>query len=210
MFGAGVFYGLKNKPKPGDLVIAADGGMAVLEHCGIHADVVLGDFDSAPLEKAEEESKAGAELARLSETKDRSDSAAALLLGEARGYRRFYLYGCTGGRLDHTLASIQDLAALSKRGHMAYLFDQDAVLTALTDGTLVFPEGMRGTVSVFSHSDVSSGVRESGLKYIVAEHRLENTFPLGLSNEFTKLPASISVGEGTLIIYASLSACAAG
>lgn len=261
IFGAGEFYGLQNKPKAGDLVIAADGGLQTLEQCRIKPDIVLGDFDSMPVAEAEKiagnllperwlqngstehaetaaamagaamtekrkpnassqrnalpEEKnnalktieAGAEqekemsFVRLSETKDRSDSAAAILLGEARGYRRFYLYGCTGGRLDHTLASVQDIAALSIRGCTAYLFDKNAVLTALHKASLVFPAGMRGSISVFSHSDCCSGVRESGLKYIVADHQLNNVFPLGLSNEFTSLPASVSVAEGTLVLY---------
>lgn len=137
---------------------------------------------------------------RLSRTKEWSDSSMALKEAEARGYRVMFLYGLSGGRLDHTLASLQDIAALSKKGILAYLFTECEVFFALTDRAVVFPDGMRGLISVFSHSGESLGVTESGLKYTVVDHSLTNDTPLGLSNEFTSVPAVVSVRKGTLLI----------
>ena len=205
IFGAGSFYGTYSQPKPGDLVIAADGGMDRLKQIGLQPDLLIGDFDSMrqPAEQRPDE------VLRLSKTKDLSDSAAALAAGKERGYRLFYLYGCTGGRLDHTLANVQDLTGLAAEGMQGYLFDNGMAVTAIaggeTAGVLEFPAGMQGMISVFSHSDCCEGVREDGLKYTVAEHRLTNTFPLGLSNEFTALPGSVSVKQGVLVIVFELS-----
>lgn len=209
IFGAGSFYGLSNRPKDGDLVIAADGGLRYLSELGIRPDILLGDFDSLgnALPASGPEKKAfprTPEIERLPVIKDRSDSAAAIAEGKKRGFRRFYLYGCTGGRLDHTVASLQDIAALSKERMEAYLFSETEVFTAVTDCRLNFPEGMKGTVSVFSHSDKSEGVDESGLLYTVADHLLTNDFPLGLSNSFTRIPASIGVRKGTLLVSVEL------
>lgn len=219
IFGAGEFYGLARKPRPGkDYVIAADGGLSYLLSAGIKADLLIGDLDSLFPEKTEmtERNASAAEtgklpfseggrgpkaVRRLSETKDMSDSSAALSAGMRLGYRRFYLYGCTGGRLDHTIATLQDMAALSEQGAEVYLFSEQEIVTALTDGGISFPEGMHGRVSVFSHSAESSGVMESGLKYTVWDHSLRNTVPLGLSNAFTRIPAIISVKRGTLLIF---------
>lgn len=236
IFGAGSFYGLSNRPKEGDLVIAADGGLLYLSKLGISPNILLGDFDSleenAPQGKAEPQEKtalhknaelplaggeSGAcdcrenancpetpEIERLPVIKDRSDSAAAIAEGKKRGFRRFYLYGCTGGRLDHTVATLQDIATLSKEGMEAYLFSEQEVFTAVTDCRMNFPEGMKGTVSVFSHSDRSEGVDESGFLYTVADHVLTNDFPLGLSNSFTRIPASLAVRKGTLLVSVEL------
>lgn len=202
IFGAGSFFGLKTLPQERDYVIAADGGMEHLRALSLTPDLLLGDFDSYPPELLERERREGKEdFRQLSVIKDLSDSAAAIRIGRELGYRRFFLYGCTGGRLDHTMATLQDMAALSMEGIAAFLFSEREIITAVTDCRLYFPEGISGMVSVFSHSDESLGVEESGLKYTVADRRLTNRFPLGLSNEFTKLPASIAVRQGTLLVF---------
>ena len=202
IFGAGSFYGLMTRPKEGDLVIAADGGMSVLRELSIRPDIVIGDFDSGNAFEAEAFSElSGAELLRLNVIKDYSDSAEAKNIGIRRGYRLFYFYGCTGGRLDHTLASIQDIADMSMRGMRGYLFDKGAAVTAITDGSLSFPEDMRGFISVFAHGGEAEGVSETGLKFSLSDARLKDTFPLGLSNEFLGRNSEISVKKGTLIIY---------
>ena len=45
IFGAGGFYGLQSQPQQDDYVIAADGGWAVCQRCGIRPTVLMGDFD---------------------------------------------------------------------------------------------------------------------------------------------------------------------
>ncbi len=213
IFGAGDFYGLHTKPGENDLVIAADGGLRYLDKLGIVPDIVVGDFDSgneadseAMIRKLEEGKNnfTSCEKIKLLSVKDRSDSAEAILEGKRRGYKIFCLYGCTGGRLDHTLASIQDIAALSMDGMEGYIFDRNSAVTVITDSSITFPASYRGIVSVFSYTEGCSRVRESGLKYIVADQKLDNRFPLGLSNEFTGIEARISVGSGSLVIYFEL------
>ena len=57
-----------------------------------------------------------------------------------------------------------------------------------------------GAVSVFSARDKAEGVTLKGLKYPLDNATLTNDYPLGVSNEFTGVPAVISVCEGTLIV----------
>ena len=213
IFGAGDFYGLHTMPRESDLVIAADGGLRYLDKLEIVPDIVVGDFDSedeADSEavikkmKAQSNNPESCEKIKLLSVKDRSDSAEAILEGKRRGYKVFCLYGCTGGRLDHTLASIQDIAALSMDGMEGYIFDKGSALTVITDSSITFSESYRGMLSVFSYTEECIKVRESGLKYIVANQKLDNRFPLGLSNEFIGMEARISVGRGSLLIYFEL------
>ena len=202
IFGAGSFYGIMRRPKEKDLVIAADGGLRVLEELEIRPDIVLGDFDSGDAEEARALAAAsGAELVRLNVIKNVSDSAAAMDLGRERGFCLFHFYGCTGGRLDHTLANIQDIAELSREDIRAVMFDEGSAVTALSDGSMSFPPEMKGFISVFSHTGKSDGVFEEGLKYRLSDAELRNGFPLGLSNEFTGEGSRISIRKGTLIIY---------
>ena len=46
IFAAGTYYGLRERPQSGDLVLAADAGYEVCRREGIVPDLVLGDFDS--------------------------------------------------------------------------------------------------------------------------------------------------------------------
>lgn len=192
--GAGENYGLDFAPRPGDMVIAADAGLQYLEQVGIEADLAIGDFDSlhfVPRHPC---------VMKLNAEKDDTDMAAAIREGVRAGYDLFHLYCGTGGRIDHTIANLQLLAELSQHGRQGFLFGQDSVLTAVTDGTLGFSRDAAGFVSVFSHSERSEGVFLKGLKYELADAVLTNTFPLGVSNEFTGQESTITVGKGTLLV----------
>ena len=61
---------------------------------------------------------------------------------------------------------------------------RETSFTSITNGGIIFGEGAKGTVSVFSHSDISCGVTVSGLKYGLKNGTLKNTYALGVSNEF--------------------------
>jgi thiamine pyrophosphokinase len=68
------------------------------------------------------------------------------------------------------------------------------------------PRGPDGYVSVFSLSETSTGVTLKGLKYPLDRATLQNSFPLGTSNEFLGSPASVEVEDGTLLIVPSETA----
>ena len=88
------------------LVIAADGGLRYLEEQAITPDLVVGDFDS--LGRVPE----GGNILRHPVEKDDTDTMLAVKLGLAQGCDTFLLYGCTGGRPDHTYANYQTLGYL--------------------------------------------------------------------------------------------------
>ena len=80
------------------------------------------------------------------------------------------------------------------------LFDQESILTAVTNGRLCFGKIAGGYLSVFSHTTKAEGVYLTGLKYELENAVLTHTFPLGTSNEFIDRESSISVRQGTLIV----------
>ena len=71
---------------------------------------------------------------------------------------------------------------------------------AVCNGEICFDKKNDGYISVFSHSEKSSGVYISGLKYELDNAEISNTVALGVSNEFTGKNAKIRVENGTLII----------
>lgn len=181
-------------PGEGDLLIAADGGYRYLKGMGMEPDVLLGDFDS--LEMVPEHRH----LIRHSPIKDDTDMALAVAYAEAEGYQTFFLYGGLGGRLDHTLANLQLLTQMARKGQEAWLIGQGLILTAVTNGRLLFPKQAGGMISVFCQGEQARGVYESGLKYELANAVLTCDRALGVSNEFTGAPGSIAVKDGTLLV----------
>jgi thiamine pyrophosphokinase len=179
-------------PKPGDLVIAADGGYAHMG--GIKPDLVVGDFDSLGYVPDDEL------VVRHPAEKDDTDTMLAARIGIERGYRAFVLLGGVGGRLDHTLANIQTLAFLRENGARAALIGESEVITLLHDESLRFSAGLSGIISVFSYGAVAYGVYERGLAYALTDATLTDTNPLGVSNAFTGEPAEVSVREGRLVV----------
>lgn len=192
--GAGSFYDAGFAPGPGDYVVAADGGYQTLLDRGVPMDLVVGDFDSMGFRPDHPG------VVELPAEKDDTDMMAALRLGLERGFRRFRLYGGAGGRVDHTLANLQSLVWLSKRGCGGELIGDGWTAAAVTDGTLAFGAERRGYVSVFCQGDRAEGVWLRGLKYPLTDAVLTCDFPLGVSNEFTGVESSVTVERGTLLV----------
>ena len=182
------------RPSEGDFVIAADAGLLHLAKLHIKPDLMLGDFDSLGYVPS------GENVEVCPVRKDDTDTMAAVRLGQDRGYRRFHIFGGTGGRFDHTLANLQLLAWLSRRGEQGWLYGPDWTATAITGGALEFGPEHRGMISVFAHSDSVRGVTIEGLKYSLSGAELDNGFSLGVSNEFLDGQAAlVTAGRGTVL-----------
>ncbi|MBT1172204.1 thiamine diphosphokinase [Bifidobacterium sp. MA2] len=206
VFAAGEYYDVRDNPANavevprGAFVVAADGGLDHTRALGVEPDVVVGDFDS--LEGARP--AAGGRTIALPPLKDDPDLLSALKIGWSHGCRTFHIYGALGGRIDHTISSIQLTALIAHHGGIGFLHGDGTIVTAICDGGLAWPafDARAGRmVSVFSHSDVSRGVDEPGLKYRMMDGTLHGDTVQGVSNEFLPGTASaVSVREGTLIV----------
>lgn len=160
-------------PVPGDLVIAADKGYETLSRLGVHPGLVVGDFDS--LGSVPDHPQ----VLRLPRIKDETDTGFALRQGLKRGYRRFVLLGCLGGRLDHTVANLQLLSWLSAQGAQGVLLGEGEAAAVVTEGTLSFPASMEGFVSVFCAGGTARGVTLEGLKYPLDPRGAHQRLPPG-------------------------------
>ena len=192
IFCAGEFHGLA-EPVGDAVCIAADGGLAHLEALEITPDVILGDFDSLGYvpQKAEV----------FPVEKDDTDAMLAVRRGLELGCDRFVFYGALEGpRLDHTVANFQTLQFLADRGARGVLVGKDTLVTVIKNDTLELTAG-EGTVSVFCLGETAKGVTLRGLKYNLENGTLTPGFPLGVSNHLIGTPASITVTNGSLLIF---------
>jgi len=198
--GAGEFC--ENElPEQGDYVIAADGGYAALISHGITPDLVVGDFDSLAPDLFDVVSK-HPNVLRSPTEKDETDMMLAVKKGLESGYKTFVINGGLGGRLDQTIANIQILTYIAENDAHGVLIGQDSCVTAIKNSEIKLntDKKQQGTISVFCAGDKAEGVTLKGLKYPLDNAAIKNTYPVGVSNEFTGIPAAISVQNGTLII----------
>lgn len=196
IFAAGSFYGLRERPAPGDLTVAADAGYRICLEERIRPDLLIGDFDSM------EPPADFAHVRRLPVEKDDTDALAALRAGLEEGCDTFYIYGGTGGkRLDHTLANLQSLLFLRRRGARGYLYDDDFVWTVIENEALSVKRTVEwGLFSAFCLGDRAEGVDEEGFQYPLRDALLTPDFPLGVSNHILEPAARIAVRKGALAV----------
>ena len=196
IFGAGSFYGLRERPTADDFVVAADAGYRCCRQAGIRPDLLVGDFDSMA------QPEDFADVLRVPVEKDDTDTVLAARQGLERGCDTFYIYGGTGGtRLDHTLANLQLLLFLRRRGARAYLYDRNFVFTAAEGETLTIRRTVPwGLLSVFCADGPVEGLSLRGVQYPLADAPLQADFPLGVSNHFVGKAVRISVESGCLLI----------
>lgn len=196
VFGAGEYEEKAPDTENADYVIAADGGYKKCLEFNITPDLFIGDFDSLEINETE----VNCPVIKLPVQKDVTDTYFSVEEAIKKGYLSFDLYGCLGGREDHTFANISLLKSLSQKGIKTVLHGKGYSITAVTDGTVYLPEKEAGYVSVFAISEKCEGVTIKGLKYNIEKETLYDTFALGVSNEYTGNEAYIGVTKGTLMI----------
>lgn len=186
------------QPDENTFVIACDRGYTYARRCGIHPDLLVSDFDSydGPVDPE-------IPLQRFPSEKDDTDTMIAIRAALERGFREAVLYCALGGRLDHTLANLQSLAFALSHGLRLRIVSEDTEVLLLQDGTLSLPRREGFAFSVFAFSERCRGVSLHGTKYTLTDAELENSFPLGVSNEWAEDAATVSITDGTLLIVLS-------
>ena len=190
--GAGELHSLP-KPCEGDLVIAADGGLDTLIGGGITPSVVVGDLDSLSGRIPE-----GIEILRHPVEKDETDSHLAYLVGAKRGYARFALYGCTGGRDDHTFANYSLLLYAKKQGHDMTLVSKNYDILVMLNEKQELKAREGATLSVFALGG-ECRVTLSGTYYPAKDLVITPDFPIGVSNHTTAPTVQIEA-DGALLV----------
>lgn len=196
IFSAGTFYGLRQRPEEGDLIIAADAGYLNCRAAGFTPHLLLGDFDSMELPETD------LPIQRLPVEKDDTDTMAAVKVALEKDCKVIHIYGGTGGkRLDHTLYNLHTLLHIRRHGAVGYLHDDDFLWTVIENETLELKREVDwGIVSVFPLCEKAEGVDEVGLQYPLDQATLTVQDPIGVSNHFMDETARITVRKGPLIV----------
>lgn len=176
-----------------DIVIAADSGIINAQKFNIKPDYIIGDFDSLGYTPTH------SNTIIYPIEKDDTDTMLAVKLGLEKCYRNFRIFGCIGGRLDHTYANIQTASFVAENGGNAIFYGNNENITVIKNGVKTFDKENKGNISIFALEECKN-VNIKGTYYELNNGCLSIDFPLGTSNKFNNKKATISVENGKLLI----------
>ena len=184
--------------RPGDLLLAADGGSRHLLALDRMPQAVIGDLDSLPAAARARLEAGGADLIAHPRDKDQTDLELALAHALAQGAGEILIVGALGGRLDMTLSGIAlltspDLLAIDAR------LDDGRVEAFFVRGQAVVQGRPGEIVSLLPWGAPVTGVTTSGLRWELHNETLLPDASRGLSNELRGARAEVRAASGRLL-----------
>ena len=178
-----------------DIIICADGGASYAKQFGISPDIIIGDFDSVS-----NETLTYFQDVRHIEDPDQNttDLEKSILYCINNGIESVDIISASGDRIDHTTAS---LGYFKKFGDRIFLriIDSVGVLTRINKE--VHLSMTIGEKLSLIPVDRCTGIRTHNLKYPLDNETLETGIREGVSNSAVAEHVSISVEDGTLLLY---------
>ncbi len=181
-----------------DYVIGVDKGIEELLTKDIEVDLFIGDFDSLPkpfyqmIEQKPCTIKASAE-------KDETDTELAFNWCLKNHVTDVNIINNMQGRLDHTLGILSILEEAQSKGINLRIMSKDQEIFLAKDEE-IFDLKKGSIISLCPISDLVENVKTVNMKYPLNGETLFRNKTRGISNIVSESPATISKGNGTLLI----------
>ena len=180
-----------------DCIVCADGGVRHARACGLHPDLVIGDFDSGTL-------PADCEVIRLKPEKDDSDLMCCVREVIRRGADTIWIACASGGRIDHFLANLFLLEYLGREGIDALFFDSRNRVRFHGGGPQRYTaDPAYRYVGIIPLDAQLRGVTLRGLKYPLTDADLDRASVISISNEVVSAEYSIAIKDGRALVVES-------
>lgn len=183
-------------------IIACDGGVKHCRAMMIMPNIMVGDFDSANKEDAEFFENLGVLKEKFPVRKNETDMEIAINMAIDKNSTEIYIVGGLGRRFDHSLANVHILLRPVRLGIRTCLLDEYNIITLVEDSIDIVGEKGQ-TVSLIPLTTEVKGINTKNLDYALTNATMEIGHSLGVSNVMTDDVATISVGEGVLILIMS-------
>mgnify|MGYP000738479771 CR=1 FL=1 len=186
--------------RPGDCVVAADGGTQHALDAGLMPAHVIGDLDSLSAEQRARLEAAGTTLDAHPPAKDETDLELALTWAAIQpDVEMIVILGALGGRPDQALANLLLLALPALKGHTVIIADGLWTVRCLRGGETATVSGRPGdTLSLIPLGGDAAGVSTGGLAYPLRDETLHFGLTRGVSNAFAGETATVSLRTGLL------------
>ena len=186
----------------GRKIFAVDKGVEVCRACAVVPNFLIGDFDSAENSAVEWARAKNIPVEKYPADKDLTDTQLALnRAAEIFGEHVALLTGCFGGRFDHLYSTIFTCAAIDRK---IFLADEREIVFYLRGGESTEINFFRKplAVSLLPMTEICAGVTTKNLHWELDGATLTQNFPNATSNRLDADKISVSVGRGTLAVYA--------
>ena len=185
-----------------EYIISVDGGAGHLRKLGVTPDILLGDFDSAHKEDIDYFLAQGIKADQFPAEKDMTDSELAIEKALEKGASEIILIGAVGTRFDHSIANVFLLKKLVDKKINACIIDEHNHLY-MFDRSFSIQRINGYKLSLIPITEKVTGVSTQGLKYVLNNATMELGTSWGVSNEFLEDNATVTIGEGILLVCVS-------
>ncbi|MEX0831611.1 MAG: thiamine diphosphokinase [Nitriliruptoraceae bacterium] len=179
--------------------IAADSGLHVAEALDHPVHLIVGDLDSVDLARLAVHEHAGVAVDRHPVDKDRTDLEIALDHARSKSPRRITVVGGGGGRLDHLMGNLSQLARPDLDGINVVAYLPPATVHIVTDDVTVTGQVGEPVSLVPVHGD-ARGVTTTGLEFPLSDDNLPAATSRGISNRFSSPQATVNLQHGRLLM----------
>ncbi|MCK4799219.1 MAG: thiamine diphosphokinase [Spirochaetes bacterium] len=177
-----------------DYIIAADGGLNILDRLAIIPDFIIGDMDSAEPNLLLKYERIPKKV--LQTEKDLTDSEFAIQKAIALNPNKISIFAATGSFVDHSIANIINLLRNNNKKIEMKIITQNSEIFSITDEKIILNSiGIR--FSLFPIGIVK-GISMKGCKYLFKRSNI-SPIDYSVSNVITENEARIKIKKGMLI-----------
>jgi len=187
-----------------DIWIGADlGGYRVINE-GITLDYAVGDFDSVTEKQKESILKKAIHTDAYDQMKNETDLELALNKAYEVGAKKIYLFGITGGRLDHALINVQLLYEMINKNIRGIIIDWSNKIELKKPGTYIqYKNSLYPYISFIPFTKEVKHISLSGFIYSLSNYDVTWGSTRLISNELKLEKGEYSFDEGLLLVIQS-------
>ena len=187
-----------------DYIICSDGGANHAYNMNIVPDYIIGDLDSINKNVIDYYKNKNVNFKKFPIKKDETDTELCIQLSQKLKAKEIDLIGALGGRIDHTIANINLLYYIRKRGIKPKIISEKEEIYIAIDEEVTIDGEIGNTISILPIKNDAKGVTLKKLEYSLENDDIEFSKPLGISNVMTDINCNIKVNEGSIIIIKNI------
>lgn len=182
-----------------DFIICADGASNHAYNMNINPSIIIGDLDSIDDEVKKYFMDKNIEFNKFPSKKDKTDTEICIDYAIEQGSKEIDFIGVLGSRMDHSLANINLLYSLLKKGIKARIINENNEIH-ITDGKIQVTGKKGDIISVIPIYSDALGLTLKGLEYPLEDYDLKFGISMGISNVLVDEKCEISVKSGCVLV----------